>query len=321
MQTTSRAGVALLVILTCCLPAAAEFHFTVTADPRGYHSAFYNVLQAINTYAGGPGAFHITVGDEDDTIPENRAKVDQAFGTNAIWVPVVGNHEAETSGDMTWLRTEYSSGNNGRTSLSTALNVTGTGPASTRETTYSWNYGNAHFVVLNQYWNGTSDTGADGDMVSALRTWLANDLAAAGTNKAIFVIGHEPAYPQNRHIGDSLDKYPANRDAFWALLEQYDVQAYLVGHTHYYSKYQPNQGGTYQLDAGNAGNPGDGTTFFDIRVDDTTVHFDIWRSANASGSDGWYKSSDSFSMPVPEPMSLVLLAAGAAAIVRRTRRN
>ena len=47
--------------------------------------------------------------------------------------------------------------------------------------------------------------------------WLAADLAA-NQDKAIFVFGHKPAFPENRHTTDSLNAHSANRDGFWALL-------------------------------------------------------------------------------------------------------
>ena len=125
---------------------AAEFHFTVTADPRGQHAAFGSTLQAINDLVGGPGAFHVSPGDIDGTIPENRAVIDAYFGPGALWYPGAGNHETETPADMAWLRNEYHNGNGLRTPLKEFTNQDG--PSSSRETTYTWDYGNAHFIVL-----------------------------------------------------------------------------------------------------------------------------------------------------------------------------
>ena len=82
-------SVALLVLVSWQMayilttPHADSFHFTVTADMRGYHSRFGNLLQAIND-GPGPGIFHVSIGDIDGTIPENRAQIDDKFGTTAI---------------------------------------------------------------------------------------------------------------------------------------------------------------------------------------------------------------------------------------------
>jgi hypothetical protein len=270
--------------LTACVPAtppAGSFHFTVTADMRGYHIKFGNLLQAIND-GPGPGIFHVSIGDIDDTIPENRAQIDDKFGAAAIWYPIIGNHEAETMSDMEWLRTEYKIGNNGRTAFKFSTNQDG--PAGSVETTYSWDYGNAHFIALNQYWDGGmtlgSDNATDGDIVAALYNWLSADLTA-NTKPFVFVFGHEPAFPYNRHVGNSLDQYPNNRDAFWSLLEAEGIQAFFCGHTHYYSKHcgdKDHVGGVWQLDVGNAGNdPGDGLTYFNVVVGSSQATVNVYR--------------------------------------------
>lgn len=262
-------------------PPVDGFHFTITADMRGYHIKFGDLLQAIN-YGPGPGVFHVSIGDIDNTIPENRAQIDDKFGITAVWYPIIGNHEAETPSDMDWLRTEYNTGHSDRTALE--FNTNQDGPIGSVGTTYSWDYGNAHFIALNQYWDGGttlgSDNATDGDIVPALYNWLATDLTA-NTKPFVFVFGHEPAFPYNRHVGDSLDKYVANRDAFWSLLEAEDVQAFFCGHTHYYSKHQGDKshvGGVWQLDVGNAGNdPGDGLTYFDVVVGSNQATVNVYR--------------------------------------------
>jgi hypothetical protein len=102
------------------------------------------------------------------------------------------------------------------------------------------------------FWDGVTDANAVGDIIPALRTWLANDLQ--NTNKPfIFVFVHEPAFPYNHHYGDSLDAYPTNRDAFWSLLESHKVTALFVCHTHYYSKHRGDKRGhTYDYPAINS---------------------------------------------------------------------
>ena len=287
------------VVLTLCVvgsvltsTAHAQFNFTVTADPRSSDAAYDQVCAAMNANVGGQGVFQVSPGDIDPLQPL-RDKIDSRFGASALWYPGVGNHEAETSADMDWIRAEYDSGNGVRTPLKNFTNQDG--PAGCVETTYTWDYANAHFIMLNEYWNGGtspgSDVAASGDIVQELYDWLAADLAA-NTQPIVFVFGHEPAYPFNRHVGDSLDQYPANRDAFWNLLEAYDVQAYFVGHTHYYSKYQPTPESTWQVDVGNAGNepePAEGQTFANVIVGSDYVTYDIWRDASGSWAiaDTW----------------------------------
>ena len=57
-----------------------SFHFTVTADMRSSHTAFSNLCQAINDLVSGPGMFHISIGDIDETVQQNRDVIDSRFG-------------------------------------------------------------------------------------------------------------------------------------------------------------------------------------------------------------------------------------------------
>ena len=329
--------------------AAAEagsedaYHFTVTADMREEHTYFGDVCQAVNALAGGPGLFHVSPGDIDGSVQENRDVIDAKFGPSAVWIPGIGNHECDSGSgaDIEWLRTEYDTGHDVRTPLKDFTNADG--PAGTERLCYTWDDAatNSHFIMLNEYWNGgtnegsgtdlhvegdtSNDTAADGDIVEALRTWLATDLAA-NQDKAIFVFGHEPAFPENRHVGDSLDAEVDNRDAFWALLEQYDVLAYMCGHTHYYSRHEGDTNGdgdVWQIDLGNAGNDSgeDKFTFLDVVLLNGEVRFDVYQSPE--GDSDW-SLAESWSVPansVPEPSTLAILAAGAALVLLRRRQG
>ncbi|MFC1889149.1 DNRLRE domain-containing protein [Thermodesulfobacteriota bacterium] len=284
--------VALGVILFGCgddaeegIPQGEEedpFSFVVTADMRQYTGPglynfpryFRGVCEAI---AGlGENSFMISPGDID---PPDDVKwtIEQYIGPDYIWYPVVGNHETETPSDMDWLRTYNANGD----ALPYIVNI---GPPGCEETTFSFDYKNAHFAVINQYFDGTIDTGTNGDVVDALYTWLADDLSASD-KEYVFVIGHEPAFPQPdadngraRHIGDSLDQHTTNRDRFWDLLKDEEVVAYICGHTHDYSAVKID--GVWQLDVGHcrgAGDKGAPSMFAVISVDEDGVSFTAYR--------------------------------------------
>jgi len=111
-----------------------------------------------------------------------------------------------------------------------------------RGTIYSFDKGNAHFIITNQYWNYKNGGYTDEQL-----NWIENDLRAL-KQRYKFVVGHEPAYPMDRHIGDSLDADPAMRDAFWEILSENNVQAFFCGHTHHLSVIKDK--GVYQIDSG-----------------------------------------------------------------------
>jgi Calcineurin-like phosphoesterase len=250
-----------------------------TYDTSGY---FRGAVEAIHML--GSGALLLSPGDFD---PPWQAywTITHTLGITTTWYPVIGNHELPGAGvesglgaNLSWL--------NGY-----AYGPVNPGPASCPKTTYSFDYQIAHFVVLNEYCDVASDHATDGDILDVLYNWLASDLSA--TQKAlVFVIGHEPAYPQPdadngrlRHLGDSLDKYPARRDRFWNLLKQRGVTAYICGHTHNYSVVQI--GGVWQVDAGHArglGDPGADSTFLVVQVEPSRVLYQTYRDDGHGGS-------------------------------------
>ena len=270
-MTNGKSTIVVLTVLVCSLvmwgfqggtngqgkPAEQRFRFTVTACPHEAHVEFGETLAAINKLTGGPGVFHITVGDlagfHPDSIELNRVEINTHFGGSTIWYPVVGNHDMEEAHDMVWLRGEYNNGNGRRTPLKNFTNQDG--PATSKETTYSWDHGDAHFAVLNVYWDGKKDAAYfDGRAGKALLAWLVRDLDA-NTKPYVFVIAHEPAYPRPEPgmAGHALDSHPKDRDVLWDLLEAKGVTAYICGHQHFSSIYRRPGGSVWQITAGSAG--------------------------------------------------------------------
>ncbi|TFH05521.1 MAG: hypothetical protein E4H09_01875 [Spirochaetales bacterium] len=270
MNTFHRHGLALILALTvvltwsCATPAdwpggpfsvpdgERALTFSIASDMREFAGEDRRYFRGVaeRLAAGGPGAFMISVGDIDppDVVYQTLTTyVDPDYG----WIPVVGNHEAETPADMEWLRA-YSIAD-----IPELSNIVA-GPPGGEQTTFSFDAGGIHFVVLNEYYDGLTDNDMDpgGEVSDALHDWLVADLAAA-TAATILVFGHEPAYvlPDKdtgriRHLGDSLDLNPANRDRFWQTLEDYGVTAYICGHTHNYSIQK--FGSVWHIDSGHS---------------------------------------------------------------------
>jgi hypothetical protein len=227
----------------------------------------------------GETAFMVSPGDIDPPAGVYWTITD-TLGADYVWYPAVGNHELPGKGEeptrganMDWL-THYDYG------------PVNPGPSGCPVTSYSFDYGLAHFAVLNAYCDVDGPTATPGDIPDHLYDWLAADLAATDRPYR-FVVGHEPAYPlpdaatgRLRHVGDSLDQYPARRDRFWALLAEHQVVAYLCGHTHNYSLARID--GVWQLDAGHArgvGDQGAPSTFSLIHVDQDGVSVEAYRDA------------------------------------------
>jgi len=286
----------LVVLLIPCQGYSNLFKFVVTADMREYAGSgiydtsdyFRGVCEAIAKMDAG--AFMIVPGDLDP--PELvHWTIKNYLGESYLWYPVIGNHESETPNDMAWLRDFNKNGN----SLPNIVNI---GPAGCEETTYSFDYENVHFAVINEYYDGYSDTGTDGDVGDDLYNWLASDLAAT-TKPHSFVIGHEPAFPQpdadngrERHFGDCLNEYPVNRDRFWNLLRDQGVVAYICGHTHNYSAV--NIDGVWQIDVGHArgkADTGAPSTYLAVQVAGDKL-WDITFTAYRDDHNGSYDYND-----------------------------
>jgi len=245
-------GAALLAsVVTAAEDQGDDLVFIVAADMRNFAADgewsknFSGACEAVKEV--GAGSFMISPGDLDVRPPSAvRDMIDKVVGEDYPWYPVLGNHDPESPSSMNYLR-EYGM---------TVPMVVNRGPKGCETTTYSFEWADAHFVVLNQYYDGEKDWGLKGDIVPELLEWLEADLAA-NTKRRVFVFGHEPlvAMPDMdngrvRHQGDSLDENPESAFAFHQLLLKYEVDAYICGHTHNTSYAKIN--GLWQIDAGHA---------------------------------------------------------------------
>lgn len=121
-----------------------------------------------------------------------------------------------------------------------------------RGNVYSFDWGNAHFTVLNcnyrQKGPGKLVSDMEGELEGTLRDeqleWLDRDLQSARTRgqRHFFVFLHEPAFPNGGHTKDAMwwsGEKPdviERRNRFWMILCQYRVLALFAGHEHNYSR-------------------------------------------------------------------------------------
>jgi len=271
-----------LVILSVSIFVQAQkknsFAFVVAADMRNFtgdnQDYFRGACESIKAHSDL--AFIVSPGDIDppDSV---YFTIQKYIGTNTIWYPLVGNHEAETDSDMKWLRAFNPNGN----SLPYIVNQ---GPESCKETNYSFDYQKTHFVVLNQYATENCDNCTSGDMNDFLFNWLKEDLKR-NKLKNVIVFGHEPAYPlpdmdskRLRHENDCLNQYPENRDRFVKFLSDAKVKAYIFGHTHNYSA--KNIENVWHIDVGHSrgtGDPGAKSTYVIVNISGENVIAETYR--------------------------------------------
>ena len=107
-----------------------------------------------------------------------------------------------------------------------------------KETVYSYDYGNAHFVVLNTgtYVNTGNETYPDDKhIIEAQRAWLEKDLEANKDAAWKIVVCHEAMYHKNGAKQDR--KYLTD------IIEKYGVDLVIEGHSHLYTRSYPMKDG------------------------------------------------------------------------------
>ena len=274
------------LVLTACRSDSAfrprgktEFAFLAAGDMRQFVETsltgerYFDGLCA-EAKRIGPGAFMVTPGDFDPPAPV-RAALHRHLGTNFLWYPVVGNHEIETPEDMAWVQRWAAH----------IPHLVRRGPPGAELTTYSFEFGNAHFVAVNDYFDNKAIVKGKGAIAEVTLKWLEDDLAAT-KQKHIFVIGHQPieSLPDMetgrlRHGGESVSTNSAAAAKFVALLQQFKVRAYICGHTHNTSVAKVK--GIWQADSGHArgaGDKGSPSTFLKFRVSGEQAWVDIYRA-------------------------------------------
>ena len=115
---------------------------------------------------------------------------------------------------------------------------------------YSFNWGNAHFAVINSDIANVASSKAERDEFWARQTkWLEEDLKTHQGESFRFLVAHHPPMTAvARRQGDN-----AHMKALQPMLDQYKVTAALFGHDHNYQHYLQN--GIHYLISGGGGAP------------------------------------------------------------------
>lgn len=104
------------------------------------------------------------------------------------------------------------------------------GPDGYDELTYSFNFGNSHFVVLD------TEKPKEHAVSEVQLDWLDYDLGSNNDKDNTFVFFHEPAFPVNSKVGDSLDANLKDKNRLWNILDSHDVTAVFNGHENIFSR-------------------------------------------------------------------------------------
>ena len=215
----------LLSIFLFSFPCLADFRFVVMGDSRGNDDGINTEVlgQIMDRIESEEVDFIVFVGDlitgsKSAHIHRKRLLKWKSL-MDGYRIPVyiaIGNHEIEDEGSEDMLRSIFEMPENG--------------PSRLKELVYSFDYENAHFVIL--------DTDIYKEFHRLGKTqleWLEKDLTSNKKDR-VFVFGHEPAYPVGSHKDSSLDAFPSERDEAWSIFQENGVDMYFCGHEHLYNR-------------------------------------------------------------------------------------
>lgn len=194
-----------------------QFNFVVLGDNRSGDDVYRNLISMAMEQKPN---FIINTGDQIAT-PGNREQWAKFWElSKVVTVPyflTVGNHDAhpEVRGSEHTYKEQ--------------VDVPGNKPY------YSFTAGNSLFIVLDSYIGG-EEKKITGEQFKWLKDVLANS-----KEKHKFVFIHHPLYTdteqgRGKHVGNSLDKFPEERDRLQALFMTSKVTMVFAGHEHLYRR-------------------------------------------------------------------------------------
>lgn len=152
----------------------------------------------------------------------------KGFAEKLPIVTVVGNHETRALGtkyyNLRFLNPQNGVGLAKDTDLSALDKYSKAVIEELDNTVYSFDYGNAHFVVLN---SGSEKGASKQDALALQREWLREDLKSTDKQWKVVIV-HIPVQ-QNELVYDILDEY--------------GVDLVMQGHTHHYVRTKPMKAG------------------------------------------------------------------------------
>jgi 3',5'-cyclic AMP phosphodiesterase CpdA len=207
--------------------AAVPFRFFVFGDTRTRHDMHRRVIDAV-VKQGAPD-FVIHTGDlvadgNDSSMWPVFFDIEKDLLRQTAFFPSLGNHERNSREYYDFFRVETPY--------------------------YSFNWGNAHFSVLNtDFGNAASSNAAREAFWTEQVKWLEDDLAANQKPDYRFVVGHHP--PMS--AVSSRQEFNPRMQALIPMFEKQNVTAGFFGHDHNYQHYLKN--GIHYLVTGGGGAP------------------------------------------------------------------
>jgi Calcineurin-like phosphoesterase len=231
--TTALQGNANNYFKTAIPLGTSDFTVWVTGDAGNGSAGQLAVRNSYLNYVGNnPANFWIWLGDNAYSTGLPSQYDSYVFNIypevlkNLPTFPSIGNHDY---GNLAYQSTQ-TLGTNFEyfKAFTLPTNAEIGGVASGTEKYYSYNFGNAHFVVIDSY-------GSFNNSGSVMFNWLQADLQA-NTQKWIVCYFHHPPYTKGTHDSDYETESVNIRQNLTPLFEQYNVDLVLSGHSHVYER-------------------------------------------------------------------------------------
>jgi Calcineurin-like phosphoesterase/Purple acid Phosphatase, N-terminal domain len=200
------------------------------------HNDQIAVRNAYQSYLGAtPADFWIWLGDNAYSSGTATEYTDNVFNVHPQllkslpFFPSIGNHDYGNQNYLSasTLTTNWEYFN----AFTMPTNAELGGIASSTEKYYSYNYGNAHFIVIDS-WGASSTVGG------TMYNWLQSDLLA-NTKKFVVCYFHNPPYTKGTHDSDNMTADLPSfdiRQNLLTLMENNNVDLVLAGHSHIYER-------------------------------------------------------------------------------------
>ena len=198
-------------------PTGQAFKFSIIGDFGAGTAGMFNIANQVNAVDSD---MLITVGDNIYNDGQPGLYDPYWFSIYAPTMrrvptfPCLGNHDIISAGGQ-WMVDYFYSPTNG--------------PSGYIEKNYSYDYGNAHFVVVDSNPFNLNQAAA----VNAIKTWVSNDLAAT-VKPWKFVFTHHPPYTSTGN--GSHDDDAGVKANLMPVLENAGVDVLFVGHNHFYER-------------------------------------------------------------------------------------
>jgi hypothetical protein len=204
----------------------AQFQFVVYGDTRTRHEVHREVIASVLKYSNPDFVLHtgdLVADGNDPSLWPIFFDAERELLRKVVFFPSLGNHERDAGNYFDFLNAKPY---------------------------YSFNWGSAHFTVINSDIENVGSTQAEKDAFWLEQTrWLENDLQKAQKADFRFIVAHHPPMTAvKRRQGEN-----PHMTALEPMFEKYRLSAGFFGHDHNYQHYLKN--GVHYFITGGGGAP------------------------------------------------------------------